>query len=215
MKSFLVIGMGRFGQRLARRLQELGCDVMIADRDEQLISELAPDFTDAQIGDCTNENVLRSFGVGNFDACIVSIGEDFQSSLEITSQLKELGAKRVISKAGRDIQAKFLLRNGADEVVYPERDMADKLARIVSANNLFDYIELAEDYGIFEITPPESWVGHSIIEVDVRRRHGVNILAIKKGTRLNSLPQPDYVFGKSDHVIISGRQEDILRLTKK
>lgn len=128
MKNILIIGIGRLGRHLAEKLTELNNSVMIVDKDENIINELAPRFTNAMIGDCTKEGVLRSLGVNNFDICFVTISDNFQSSLEITSLLKELGAKYVVSKANRDLQAKFLLRNGADEVVYPERDIAEKLA---------------------------------------------------------------------------------------
>ena len=163
MKSVLIVGIGRFGRHLAKKFVELGNEVMIVDNDEEKISELIPIVTTAQIGDCTNEEVLRSLGVRNFDICFVCIGNNFQSSLEVTSLLKELGAKHVISKANREIHAKFLLRNGADEVVYPEKDLAEKTATKYSANNVFDYIELTDEYSIFEIPPMKSWIGKKIV----------------------------------------------------
>ena len=213
MKSFLVIGMGRFGRRLAERLIELRNDVMIADMNEDIINELAPHFTNAQICDCTNPDVLRTMGVNDFDVCFVTIGENFQSSLEITSQLKEMGAKRVISKANRDIQAKFLLRNGADEVIYPERDMAEKLAIRCNADNIYDYIQLTPEYSIFEIPIVSDWVGKSIGSINVRRKYKVNILAIKTDRKHITIPGADYVFEEGDHAIIMGKQEDVFRLS--
>ena len=179
MKSILIIGMGLFGRKLAADLSRRGDDVMIVDRDEDVINELSPHFTGAYIGDCTNEDVLRSLGVSNFDAVAVTVGSDFQSSLEITALVKELGAPRVIAKADRDIQAKFLLRNGADEVVYPDRDMAQKLSLKLHARNIFDYVDLSQGYGIFEIAVPKSWVGRSLRESDVRRKYQINVLSIK------------------------------------
>ena len=151
MKSILIIGMGKFGHHLCANLAKLDNEIMVVDEKEEMLEDLLPIVTSAKIGDCTNEDVLRSLGVRNFDICFVCIGTNFQSSLEITSLIKELGAKYVISKANRDIHAKFLLRNGADEVIYPDRDIAEKLAVRVSANHVFDYIELTEEYSIYEI----------------------------------------------------------------
>jgi len=215
MKSILVIGMGRFGKHIARKMTELNNDVMIIDINEAIIEELAPNFTDAQIGDCTNEVVLKSLGVRNFDICIVAIGSNFQSSLEITSLLKELGAKYVVSKASRDIQAKFLLKNGADEVVYLEREMAEKLAIRFSARNVFEFIELTHEYAIFEIPISESWLGKSIASIDIRRKHHITILAIKNKETINLMPNSDYIFTSGDHVVVIGKPEDILRLNGK
>ena len=212
MKSVLIIGIGHFGRHLAERMLELGNDVMIMDSDAEIIDELAPQFTNAQIGDCTNINVLRSMGINNFDICFVTIGDNFQSSLEITSLLKELGAKRVISKANRDIQAKFLLRNGADEIVYPERDIADKLALRCSSDNIFDYIELTKEYSIFNIPVLESWEGKSISQLNIRRKYRVNILAVKRGEEIHPLPGADYVFMPGDHIMAMATHQDILKI---
>ena len=213
MKSILVIGMGRFGTFLAKKLVELKNDVMVIDQSEEVINAIALDFQNAQIGDCTNEAVLKSLGVGNFDKCFVTIGNNFQSSLEITSLLKEMGAKYVVSKANRDIQAKFLLRNGADEVVYLERDMGEKLATRHSLDNVFDYIELTNEYSIYEIPVPLDWVGNSIAKLGVRAKYNLNILAIKHGEKSFPMPRPDHVFRNDDHVMVMGRAEDIKRFT--
>ena len=191
MKSVLVIGMGRFGRHLATKMQELGNDVMIVDRDADLVNEVAEIFTDSHIGDCTNEAVIRSLGVNKMDICFVSIGEDFQSSLVITSLLKRAGAKHVVAKANQEIQADLLTRIGADEVVYPEREIAEKLAVRYNANNIFDYIQLTSDYSIYEIPVPTAWVGKTIAEVDVRRKHRVNIIAIKCENTLQPTPGAD------------------------
>lgn len=215
MRSFLVIGMGRFGKNLAFKLTELKNDVMIADADEKLVTELAPNFTDAQIGDCTNEAVLKSMGIPNFDVCFVCIGENFQSSLEITSLLKELGAKYVVSKAGRDRQGKFLLRNGADEVIYPEKQMAEKTAIRFCQRNVFDYIELTPEYGIFEIPAAKTWAGRSIGELSIRTRYHINILAIKNGESMYALPGAEYVFNEDDHVIVLGAPKMVYKITSK
>lgn len=219
MKSILVIGMGNFGRFLAEKLLSLKNDVMIIDKNADKIEELAPKFTNAHIGDCTNEDVLRSIGVDSFDVCFVAIDENFQSSLEITSLLSELGAKCVVSKASRDRQAKFLLRNGANEVVYPDKDIAEKLAFRFSASNIFDYIQLTRDYSIFEIPVMDEWLGKSIASLDIRRRYHINVLAIKSSEqniqRLMPSPPPDYIFKSSDHVIVMGKQDEVLRLASK
>lgn len=212
MKSILIIGMGQFGRHLAFKMLDMKNDVMIVDEDESIIEELAPIMTDAHIGDCTNVAVLQSLGVSNFDICFVTIGDNFQSSLEITSLLKELGAKHVISKANRDIQAKFLLRNGADEVVYPDRDVAERLAVRSSAKNVFDFIELTPEYSIFEIPIMSSWIDYSIEHINVRKKYHISILAIKKGENVMPMPKADYVFLKDDHIIVIGKPSDVIKL---
>lgn len=213
MKSVLIIGMGAFGRHLALKMTELKNDVMIVDKDAAIIEDMSSQVTDAQIGDCTKEDVLRTLGVGNFDVCFVTIGDTFQSSLEITSLLKDLGAKYVISKASRDIQAKFLLKNGADEVVYPDKDMADKLAIRCSANNVLDYFSISSEYSIFEIPIMKSWTGRSIEEINVRKKHHINILLVKNGSKIMTLPKADYVFKEDDLVIVLGRSEDVLKFS--
>ena len=215
MKSVLVIGMGQFGRNLAAKMMERGNEVMIVDENASLVEELAHQFTDAQIGDCTNVEVLRSLGVSNFDICFVAIGENFQSSLEITSLLKDLGAKYVVSKANRDIQMKFLLRNGADEVVYPERDIAEKTAIRFSANHVLDYVGLPGGLGMYEIRVPDAWVGKTIGGIDIRRRFGVSILAIRHGSDMKINLGADYEFRAEDHMHIVGKESDINRLTGK
>ncbi|MBO7254341.1 MAG: TrkA family potassium uptake protein [Clostridia bacterium] len=213
MKSILVVGMGRFGSILAREFIKLGNEVMVVDMNEKIINDLAHEFSDAQIADCRNEAVLKSFGVENFDLCFVTIGDDFQSSLEITSLLKELGAKTVISLAKSVPQKKFLEKLGADEVIYLQQDFAESLAFRYSNDNVFDVIELADDYYIYEIPIHPSWNGKSIKELNVRAKYNLNILAVKKGTDLNPAPGPSYVFNETDHVVVLGKDSDIISLT--
>lgn len=215
MKNVLVIGMGRFGRAFAKKMLELKNDVMIVDKDEELINELAPYFTDAHAGDCTNEAVLRALGVDNFDICFVTIGENFQSSIIISALLKDFGAKKVVSKANFELQAKFLLRNGADEVVFPECEYAERLAIRHSANNIFDYIEVSPEFGIFEIPILQSWVGKNLGELDLRRKFKINVIAIKNESSLSTLPEPDYRFRPDDHVVIIGKAADIYKLANK
>lgn len=209
MKSVLIIGMGRFGHHLCRKFVELDNEVMIMDNRESALEEMLPFVTSAKIGDCTNVEVLKSIGIGNFDVCFVCIGTNFQSSLEITSLLKENGARHVVSRATRDIQAKFLLRNGADEVVYPDRDIAWKVAVRYSANHVFDYIELNSEYGIYEIPVMEEWVGKTIAELNFRSRYKVSILGYKRDNETQLLPMADHTFQMEEHLMVIGRKEEV------
>lgn len=215
MKSVLIIGMGRFGHHLAHNMLELGNDVMIIDIDERKMEDLVPYATNAKIGDCTNPEVLKSLGVANFDFVFVCIGTNFQSSLEITSLVKEMGAKHVVSKATRDIQAKFLLRNGADEVIYPEKDIAEKCAERYSVDNVFDYIELDDDSAIYEIPPLKEWVGRSIREADIAHRFHVMVLGVRDpGDKTKIMPSADYVIDGDEHLIVLAAREAITKLLK-
>ena len=212
MKSVLIIGLGRFGTYMAKKFTELGNHVMALDTDEEKINEILPYVTNAQIGDASKPSVLEAIGVDNFDICVVSMGENFQSSLETTSLLKEAGAKFVLSRASTEIQAKFLLRNGADDVVFAEKQMAEKLAVKYSANNIFDYIQLTSDYAIYEIPTPKSWEGKTIRDKGVRAKYNLNILAVKKGTNLTPLPDADHVFSASERLIVMCRKSDIEKI---
>lgn len=185
IKSILLIGAGRFGKHIAIQLQQLGHEVMAVDQSEERINEVMPYVTNAQIGDSMNMDFLASLGVGNFDVCIVAIGNDFQSSLETTSNLKELGAKLVVSRAARDVHAKFLLRNGADEVVYPEKQLAKWTAIRYTSDHILDYIELDESHAIFEVSIPEDWIGKSIGQLDIRKKYDINIMAIKQDGKMH------------------------------
>ena len=212
MKSILIIGLGRFGTYMAKKFTELGNHVMVLDTDEEKVNDILPYVTSAQIGDGTKVSVLESIGVDNFDICVVSVGENFQSSLEATSLLKEAGAKYVLSRASTEIQAKFLLRNGADEVVFAEKQMAERLAVRYSANNIFDYIQLTPEYAIYEIPTPKSWEGKTIRDKGVRAKYNLNILAVKKGTNLTPLPDADHVFSASERLIVMCRKSDIEKI---
>lgn len=211
MKSVLVIGLGRFGRHAAQRYAKLGCEVMAVDTDEDKVSAIASKVTSVKIGDCTKEEVLRSFGVSNFDICLVAIGTNFQSSLVITSMLKDLGAPFVISQAGRDIHSKFLLRNGADQIIYPEREMAAHLAVRTTTNNVFDYIELTSKAGIFEVPLPNSWIGESIVKLDVRSRFQISILVVKIKDDV-IVPTADYIFTGNERLMVLGNRDDVAKL---
>ena len=204
MKSILLIGVGRFGRHIAAQLAQLGHQVMAVDTDEARINEVMSFVTNAQIGDSTNAAFLRSLGVGNFDVCMVTISGNFQNSLETTSLLKELGAKCVVSRAERDVQAKFLLRNGADHVVYPEKQVAKWAAIRYTADHIFDYIEIDEQHAIFEVEVPESWVGRSIGALDVRRRFGINILGVKRAGKTDVSVTSETVLAKDETILALG-----------
>ena len=193
MKSILLIGLGRFGKHIAVHLNRQGHQVMAVDISEERVEAVLPFVTNAQIGDSTNAAFLESLGIRNFDVCIVAIGNDFQSSLETTSLLKELGAKLVVSRAARDVHEKFLLRNGADEVVYPEKQMAKWTAIRYSADHILDYIELDEDHAMFEIPVPQNWAGRSIGQIDIRKKYSINIIGVKTDGKLELSLSPDMV----------------------
>lgn len=208
-KQILLIGLGRFGKHIAKELYALDHQVMAIDEDETRINEALPYITNGQIGDCTNEAFLSSLGIKNFDVCIVTISNDFQASLECTYLLRELGAKFIVSRAERDGQAKFLLRNGADEVVYPEKQLAKWVAIRFSSDHILDYIQLDDEHAIFEVDLPESWVGKTVVQVDVRRKYGINIMGIKADGKLNLAITPDTVFHPGNTILVLGRYRDL------
>ena len=209
MKSILLIGVGRFGRHIAAQLAQMGHQVMAVDTNEERINEVMPFVTNAQIGDSTNAAFLRSLGVGNFDVCMVTISGNFQNSLETTSLLKELGAKCVVSRAERDVQAKFLLRNGADHVVYPEKQVAKWAAIRYTADHIFDYIEIDEQHAIFEVEVPEGWVGKSIGELDIRRKFGINILGIKRAGKTDVSVTSETVLAKDETILALGEYKEM------
>lgn len=209
MKTHLIIGLGRFGQHMTRKLCELGNEVLAVDRNEERVNKVLSFATKAQIGDATNEQFIESLGVGSFDTCVVAIGDDFQSSLETTALLKEYGAPFVVSRAARDVHAKFLLRNGADDVIYPEKQMANWAAVRYSSDHIFDYVELTKDHSIVETAVPESWMGKTVVELAVRQKYRINILATKRDGVLEALPGPNHCFQPDETMFILGNDKDI------
>ena len=203
-KSVLLIGLGRFGEYIAMKLHELGHEIMAVDENEERVNDAMPYVTDGQIGDSTNEALLKSLGVKNYDVCIVTIGGDFQSSLETTCLLKELGAQKVVSRAEQDVQAKFLLRNGADEIIYPEKQLATWAAIRYSSDHILDYIELGDSCSIFEVSVPSAWVGKSVAEIDIRRKYNVNIIATKKNGKINAVVTADTVLSAEETLLVLG-----------
>lgn len=212
MKSILLVGLGRFGRHIAEKLNALNHQVMAVDRREGRVDAILPFVTNAQIGDSTNPDFLTSLGIRNFDFCIVAIGDDFQSSLETTSLLKELGAKLVVSRAASDVHAKFLLRNGADEIIYPEKQLANWVAIRYSADHIFDYIELDDDHAIFEIQVPKEWVGKTVGELDVRKKYNINIMGLKEDGKMNLSITPDTGITDRQTLLVLGTMKHIQRV---
>ena len=212
MKSILLVGLGRFGRHIAEKLNALNHQVMAVDRREGRVDAILPFVTNAQIGDSTNPDFLTSLGIRNFDFCIVAIGDDFQSSLETTSLLKELGAKLVVSRAASDVHAKFLLRNGADEIIYPEKQLANWVARRYSADHIFDYIELDDDHAIFEVQVPQDWIGKTVGELDVRKKYGINIMGLKEDGKMNLTVTPATGITASQTLLVLGTMRQIQKV---
>ena len=209
MKNILLIGLGRFGRHIALQLNRLGHEVMAVDSNEERVNEILPIVTNAQIGDSTNKEFLKSLGIGNFDVCIVTIGGNFQNSLETTSLLKELGAKLVVSRAERDVQEKFLLRNGADEVIYPEKQVANWAAIRYTADHIRDYIEVDEAHAIFEVEVPEGWIGKTVGELDIRRKYSINIMATKENGKINMAISPETVLTDNITLLVLGAYKEL------
>ncbi len=213
MKSFLIIGIGNFGRHLCEELNKMRCEVTIADLHEEAMEGLLGSAAAAKVCDCTNPEVLRSFDVPSFDAVFVCVEGYFQACLEITDQLKELGARRIYSKADRDLDAKFLLRNGADYVIYPERDAAERIAISESSDQIFDFIELSRDCAICEISPRPEWEGRTLGELAFRSKYGLSLIAARRSGRVLPVTDPDYAFASGEHIYVMGAIGDIRRIT--
>ena len=214
MKSFLIIGMGSFGHHLCQALSEQKCEVMVVDKESCPVEDVLPLVVSAKVGDCTNEDVLRSFSVETFDACFVCLGDDILGSLQITSLLKELGAKKVFSKAEDDLQEKFLLRNGADEVIYPEREVATGIAVSESSDSIFDCIRLTAEYSIYELEPMQRWWGKSLKELNFRVKYHLTVIAAIRNGVIKPNLSPDYVFSQEEHLLVLGKIEDIRKVIR-
>lgn len=212
MKSILLIGLGRFGSRLAQRFHEMGNEVLAVDKDEARVNEILPYVTNAEIADAANEAYIRSLGVEDFDLCVVAMGTDFKSSIEITAYLKDYGAPFVLARATSDFHARFLLRNGADRVVYPEQHTADWAAECYANDSVFDYMPLSTDYSIYEVLVPRAWVGKTVVNLNVRQRYRLNVLATKDGDEVEPLLNPNHVFEVDERILIMGKNEDLKRI---
>ena len=214
MKSFLVIGMGSLGKHLCRELTNAGGEVMVADMNETALNDVLQVAVSAKVCACTNPDVIESFGVEEFDACFVCVGNAFQNCLEITDLLKTYGAKKVYSAADRDIEPKFLLRNGADKIIYPEQDIARRIAGMDSSSSIFDCINISDDYAIFEIEPLDKWIGKTVIDLDFRRKYNLNIIAYKTGDDVHPSITADYTFKPQEHLLVLGHKEDVKKVAK-
>ncbi len=214
MKSVLLVGAGQFGVHLAKKLSELDNEIMVVDSNEERIDAILPYATSAQIGDASSVEFLEALDVEDFDLCFVTIGDDFQDSLETTSLLKELGAQRVISRASNDVHAKFLLRNGADAIIYPEKQVAEWAAIKCGSNHILDFMDLGNDCGLYEIEVPYEWVGKTLAGLDVRRKYNINILGTKENGSLNISMSPDSVFTQGESVLVLGTNKNIRKCFK-
>lgn len=214
MRSVLLVGLGRFGRHVAIKLNELGHEIMAVDHNEERVNAILPYVTNGLIGDSTNEDFLRSLGISNYDVAIVAIGDNFQSSLETTCLLKELGCPLVVSRATRDVHEKFLLRNGADYVVYPEKQQGVWTAITYSSEKVFDYIDLGEDHAIMEVSVPQEWLGKTIFEVNVRKNHHLNVLAVRENGKLNVNITGDTVFNENQRLLVLGTNDRIMECFK-
>ena len=214
MKNILLIGLGHFGKHIAMELNQLGHEVMAIDNDEEKVNDVLSYVTKAQIGDSTDPDFLKSLGIKNFDVCIVTMSGNFQNSLETTSLLKELGAEFVVSAAKRDVQEKFLLRNGADKVVYPEKQMAKWTAIRYTSDHILDYIEVDDSYAIFEVQVPDNWIGKSIGKIDIRKKYNINILALKEYGKLNMAITPDTVLSNNISLLVLGDYKSLQKCFK-
>ena len=209
MKSILLIGLGRFGSHVAMKLDEMNHEVLAIDQDEERVQSVLPYVRNAQIGDSTDEAFMRSLGVNNFDVCIVTIDNDFQQSLVTTSILKEMGARLVVSRASNDVHAKFLLKNGADQIVYPEKQFAIWTAIRYGSDHVSDYIRLDADNAIFEVDIPKHWIGRTVQQINIRKQFQINIVAIKKDGQLNSEVGPEYCFTGEETMLVIGKYNNI------
>ncbi len=208
MKSVLIVGAGQFGIHIAKRMANLRCEIMAVDSEEERINAILPYATNAQIGDSTNADFMSSLGIPDYDVCIVTISDSFQDSLETTALLKELGARKVISRAQNDVQEKFLLRNGADETVYPEKQTAIRLATKEASDDILDVFQLDRNINIYEVRVPKAWNNRSIAELDIRKKHNLNIIAVRVGDQL-VLPTPDMILSTDDAILLLGNMKDI------
>lgn len=214
MKTVLLIGLGRFGRHVARELYELNHQVLAVDENEENVNQVLQYVTGARIGDSTDIEFLKTLGVDNFDACIVTIRNNFQSSLETTSLLKDMGARYVISRASNDIHEKFLLKNGADSVVFPEKQIASWTAIRCTSDHILDYIELDDDHSVLELTIPESWDGKTVAQLDIRKKYGINVVAIRQNGQLIVNITADTIMSVDNPVLVLGSYKKIQKCFK-
>ena len=214
MKNILLIGLGRFGRHMAQKLHDLRHQVLAIDKDERRVQDAVAYVTNAQIGDATDPALIEALGVREFDLCVVAMGHDLQASLEITALLKKHGAPFVLVRVARDTHAQFLLACGADEVIYPEKQTANWAAVRYSGDHIFDYIRLSPDHAIYETAIPEGWVGHTVVELAVRQKYHLNILAVRRNGIVEPMPGTGYRFSRGERVILLGSDRDVQKFLR-
>jgi trk system potassium uptake protein TrkA len=211
-KQFVIIGCGRFGTSVAKKLNELGCEVMAVDSSEEIVQSLADHVTHAVQADATDENALKAMGIRNFDVAVITIGANIQASIMVTLMVKELGVKHIVAKAQNEMHAKVLYKIGADRVVFPEREMGVRVAKNLVSNKILDYIELSQDYTIVEVKPLKAWIGKSLIEINLRAHFGINVIAIKNNDGININVGPEERIGEHDILVVIGHNDDIRKV---
>lgn len=211
-KQFAIIGLGRFGTSMASALHKMGYDVLAIDKDEQKVQEISDEVTHVVQADTTDEDALLALGIRNFDVVVVSIGEDIQANVLTTLQLKELGVPYIVAKARNPLHGKMLQKIGADRVVYPERDMAQRVAHNLISTNVLDYIELSPKFSIAEINAPRFLIGKSLAEADIRVKYGINVVAIKREDALIVPPLPSEKIRETDIIVVVGSNDGVQRL---
>ena len=214
MRNVLLIGLGRFGRHMAQKLSDLHHQVLAIDKDERKVQDALNYVTNAEIGDATDPALIDSLGVKDFDLCVVTMSHDLQASLEITSLLKKKGASFVLARVSRDAHAEFLLSCGADDVIYPEKQMAEWAAVRYSSEHIFDYVRLSQDHAIYETDIPDSWIGRTVMELAVRQKYRLNILAVRRSGAVDPMPGPSHAFTKGDRVILLGSESDVQKFLR-
>ncbi len=215
MRQFAVIGLGRFGASIAGTLHRMGYEVLAVDEDEDRVQEIMDQVTHAVQADALDEEVLKTLGLRNFDLVIVAIGQDIQASILVTVMLKDLGVKSVVAKAQNDLHGRVLERVGADQVVYPERDMAVRVAQHLVSGNVLDYIELSPEYSILEMVTPDEFAGKALGNIDLRNRHRVSVMAIKRGEDIIVAPGGQELIQAKDVLVVIGANEDLKNLRRE
>ena len=214
MKNVLLIGLGRFGRHMAQKLSDLHHQVLVIDKDEHKVQEAMSYVTNAEIGDATDPALIDSLGVKDFDLCVVTMSHDLQASLEITALLKKKGAPFVVVRVSRDTHAQFLLSCGADDIIYPEKQIADWAAVRYSGDHVYDYTRLSPDHAIYETEIPDSWAGHTLVELEIRQKYHLNILAIRRDGNVDPMPGANYEFHRNDRVVLLGSDKDVQKFLK-
>lgn len=212
MKQFLVIGAGRFGSSIAKTLYNTGNEVMVVDERINIINELSDSVTHAIQANATDENIIKSLGPNNFDIVVIAMGADIQSSMLCAIMLKELGAKYIVAKAQNELHAKLLKKIGVNKIIFPKRDMGANLARSLASSSIMDYIELSPKYSMVEISPLEEWIGKNFIEINMRKKYGLNVMAVKHESTINISPKATYTLQKDDILIVIGKNKDLKKL---